>query len=73
MNDAAGFFALDTDNLPWEVRSNPHLPAPILRNVLNVDVEMGVFFQLVRYPRGVVTVLLVSNKSLAIQYMERTQ
>jgi quercetin dioxygenase-like cupin family protein len=33
---------------------NPHLPAPIFRKVLHTDPETGVFFQLVRYPRGIV-------------------
>jgi quercetin dioxygenase-like cupin family protein len=54
MTAADSFFALDTNNLPWEVRTNPHLPAPIFRKVLHTDAETGVFFQLVRYPSGVV-------------------
>ena len=53
MNDS-GFFAVDTNALNWEQRTNPHLPAPIYRKVLHTDAETGVFFQLVRYPRGVI-------------------
>ena len=49
-----GFFALDANALPWEQRINPHLPAPIYRKVLHTDPETGVFFQIVRYPRGVI-------------------
>lgn len=54
MPGSPAFFALDTSSLPWELRENPHLPAPIFRKVLHTDPETGVFFQLVRYPRGVV-------------------
>lgn len=54
MPDSPGFFALDTSTLPWERRENPHLPAPIFRKVMHTDSETGVFFQLVRYPKGVV-------------------
>ena len=53
MNDP-GFFAVDTNALVWEQRTNPHLPAPIYRKVLHTDAETGVFFQIVRYPRGVI-------------------
>ena len=52
--DGTSYFALDTNALPWEQRTNPHLPAPIFRKVLHTDAETGVFFQLVRYPRGVI-------------------
>jgi quercetin dioxygenase-like cupin family protein len=48
------FFALDATTLPWEQRINPHLPAPIFRKVLHTDPETGVFFQIVKYPKGVV-------------------
>lgn len=51
---ASGFFALDANRLAWEARTNPHLPAPIFRKVLHTDPETGVFFQIVRYPKGVV-------------------
>jgi len=54
MTDDAGFFAIDANEEPWEPRSNPHLPATIFRKVLHTDPETGIFFQLVRYPRGVV-------------------
>lgn len=49
-----GFFAVDTAAMPWEEKNNPHLPAPIYRKVLHTDPETGVFFQIVRYPRGIV-------------------
>lgn len=52
--DGTGYFAIDTCSLPWEERTNPNLPAAIFRKVLHTDRETGVFFQLVRYPRGVV-------------------
>ena len=48
------FFALDAATLPWEQRMNPHLPAPIFRKVLHTDPETGVFFQIVKYPKGVI-------------------
>lgn len=48
------FFALDSTSMAWEQRINPHLPAPIYRKVLHTDPETGVFFQIVRYPRGVI-------------------
>ena len=52
--DGTSYFALDSNALPWEERINSHLPAPIFRKVLHTDAETGVFFQLVRYPRGVI-------------------
>jgi len=51
--DPTAYFALDSNTIPWEERSNPHLPASIYRKVLHTDPETGVFFQLVRYPAGV--------------------
>jgi quercetin dioxygenase-like cupin family protein len=54
MIDSTSFFALDTGSLPWETRTNPHLPAPIFRKLLHTDQETGMLFQLVRYPCGVV-------------------
>jgi quercetin dioxygenase-like cupin family protein len=54
MTDSTGFFALDTNDLPWEHRANPRVPGPIYRKLLHTDEETGVLFQLVRYPRGVV-------------------
>jgi quercetin dioxygenase-like cupin family protein len=53
-SERAAYFALDANALAWEQRINPHLPAAIFRKVLHTDPETGVFFQLVRYPRGVV-------------------
>jgi len=29
--DGTAYFALDSNALPWEQRTNPHLPAPICR------------------------------------------
>jgi quercetin dioxygenase-like cupin family protein len=52
--DRTGFFAIDTEAMAWERRENPHLPAPIFRKALHTDAETGVFFQIVRYPKGVV-------------------
>ena len=52
--DGSAFFSVDSTALPWEQRTNPHLSAPIFRKVLHTDAETGVFFQLVRYPRGVI-------------------
>ena len=49
-----GFFVLDANALPWETRMNPYLPAPIFRKVLHTDPETGVFFQIVKYPKGVI-------------------
>jgi quercetin dioxygenase-like cupin family protein len=54
MTNSTEFFALDTNELPWETRSHPRLPEPIFRKLLHTDEETGVLFQLVRYPRGVV-------------------
>lgn len=113
------YFALDCNAMPWEARTSPHRSAPIYRKALHTDPETGMFFQVVRYPAGVmnpshthpcahamyvlegtlvthkgrygpgafvwfpegevmehgaaaegdVTVLLVSNKAFAIQYL----
>ena len=50
----SGYFAIDSNALPWEERKNPpHRPEAIYRKVLHTDPETGVFFQIVRYPRGV--------------------
>jgi quercetin dioxygenase-like cupin family protein len=51
---SGGFFALDANAMAWETRMNAHLPAPLYRTVLHTDPETGVFFQIVRYPRGVI-------------------
>ena len=48
------FFAIDANAMAWEKRMNPHLPAPIFRKVLHTDPETGVFFQIVKYPKGVI-------------------
>jgi len=53
MNPTA-FFAVDSNAVPWEKRVNPYLSAPIFRKVLHTDLETGMLFQLVRYPRGVI-------------------
>jgi quercetin dioxygenase-like cupin family protein len=70
--DGTGYFALDSNALPWEQRTNPHLPAPIFRKVLHTDAETGVFFQLVRYPRGVINPSHTHPCSHAIYVLEGT-
>ena len=70
--DRAAYFALDSNALPWEERINPHLPAAIFRKVLHTDAETGVFFQLVRYPRGVINPGLTHPCALAIYVLEGT-
>jgi len=66
------YFALDANALPWEPRINPHLPATIFRKVLHTDAETGVFFQLVRYPRGVVNPSHTHPCAHAIYVLEGT-
>jgi len=70
--DGTTYFALDSNALPWEQRTNPHLPAPIFRKVLHTDAETGVFFQLVRYPRGVINPSHTHPCSHAIYVLEGT-
>ena len=70
--DGTTYFALDANALPWEQRTNPHLPAPILRKVLHTDAETGVFFQLVRYPRGVINPAHTHPCAHAIYVLEGT-
>ena len=71
MNNPA-YFALDSNALAWEPRTNPHLPATIFRKVLHTDTETGVFFQLVRYPRGVVNPSHTHPCAHAIYVLEGT-
>lgn len=68
--DGTAYFALDSNALPWEQRTNPHLPAPIFRKVLHTDAETGVFFQLVRYPRGVINPSHTHSCAHAIYVLE---
>ena len=70
--DATDYFALDSNALPWEERINPHLPAAIYRKVLHTDPETGVFFQLVRYPRGVINPSHTHPCAHAIYVLEGT-
>jgi len=70
--DGTAYFALDSTALPWEQRTNPHLPAPIFRKVLHTDAETGVFFQLVRYPRGIINPSHTHPCSHAIYVLEGT-
>jgi len=67
-----GFFALDAATLPWEQRMNPHLPAPIFRKVLHTDPETGVFFQIVKYPKGVINPSHTHPCAHAIYVLEGT-
>ena len=67
-----GFFALDAAALPWEQRMNPHLPAPIFRKVLHTDPETGVFFQIVKYPKGVINPSHTHPCAHAIYVLEGT-
>ena len=69
---ATGFFALDAGTLAWEQRMNPHLPAPIFRKVLHTDSETGVFFQIVKYPKGVVNPSHTHPCAHAIYVLEGT-
>jgi len=69
---ASGFFALDANALAWEQRVNPHLPAPIFRKVLHTDPETGVFFQIVKYPKGVVNPSHTHPCAHAIYVLEGT-
>ena len=39
--DKSGYFALDTNALPWEERLNPHVPGPIYRKVLHTVRRFG--------------------------------
>jgi quercetin dioxygenase-like cupin family protein len=66
------YFALDVNAVAWEPRTNPHLPATIFRKVLHTDEETGVFFQLVRYPRGVVNPSHTHPCAHAIYVLEGT-
>ena len=70
--DATAYFALDSNAMPWEQRINPHLLAPIFRKVLHTDPETGVFFQLVRYPRGVINPSHTHPCAHAIYVLEGT-
>ena len=69
---SGGFFALDANSLAWEKRMNPHLPAPMYRKVLHTDPETGVFFQIVRYPRGVINPSHTHPCAHAIYVLEGT-
>jgi len=72
MADTPGFFALDTTALPWEERTNSHLPAAIFRKLLHVDSETGMLFQVVRYPRGVINPSHVHPCAHAMYVLEGT-
>src|SRR5665213_2479047 len=70
--DATAYFAVDTNALPWEERINPNLPAAIYRKILHTDPETGVFFQIVRYPAGVVNPSHTHPCAHAIYVLEGT-
>lgn len=48
------FLAIDTKEMPWEERYREEIGQVVFRKVLLTDSETGCFFQLVRYPAGVV-------------------
>ncbi len=69
----AGYFAIDSNALPWEERRNPPFrPEAIFRKVLHTDPETGVFFQIVRYPRGVMNPAHTHPCAHAIYVLEGT-
>jgi len=70
--EGKGYFALDTNTLPWEQRSKAHLPAPIFRKILHTDPETGVFFQIVKYPAGVINPSHTHPCAHAIYVLEGT-
>jgi len=51
------FFAVDTNQLPWEERFNERLGRPLYRKNLYTDPETGGEIRLVRYPAGVINPL----------------
>ena len=48
------FFAIRTDDLPWEERFNEKLGRALFRKNLHTDPETGMEIRLVRYPAGVI-------------------
>ena len=48
------FFAINTQEMPWEERFNEKLDRALFRKVLYEDLETGSEIRLVRYPAGVV-------------------
>jgi len=48
------FFAINTEQVPWEERFNPKLGRALLRKDLFNDPETGAEIRLVRYPAGVI-------------------
>ena len=48
------FLAINTTEMPWEERLREEIGRAVFRKVLFTDSETGCFFQLVRYPAGVV-------------------
>ena len=48
------YLAIDTNQVPWEERPNPHVQGIILRKELFKDPDTGMQVRIVRYPRGVI-------------------
>ena len=48
------YLAIDTTQVPWKERPNPHVPGIILRKELFIDPDTGMQVRLVRYPAGVI-------------------
>jgi quercetin dioxygenase-like cupin family protein len=48
------YFAIDTNQQPWEERFNEKLGRALFRKDLYTDRETGAEIRLVRYPRGVI-------------------
>jgi quercetin dioxygenase-like cupin family protein len=51
------FFAIDTNQMPWEERPHERLARPVLRKMLYTDPETGGEIRVVRYPAGVINPL----------------
>ena len=51
---ATPFFAVDTNQLPWEERPNARIGRSLFRKELFVDPETGTEIRLVRYPAGII-------------------
>jgi len=52
--DPNAFFAIDTNQMPWEERFNEHVGKALFRKELFEDPQSGVLVRLVRYPAGVI-------------------
>lgn len=48
------YYAIDTEQQPWEERFNEKLGRALYRKMLYVDPETGADIRIVRYPAGVI-------------------